>query len=120
MTRTAMFLHSLLFLSVVIVTSCGSDKSTVATKSASGTSTLVGECSFTSEYFPVCGANTITYTNQKHASCYGVTQTVQGNCICTESPVCGDNNITYTECDAQAAIRNGEIKKIIKFSDCRY
>lgn len=120
MKRTSVFLHSLLLLSLISVTSCGSDKSIVKNSGGSGTNTLVGECSFTSEYSPVCGANNITYTNQKHASCYGVTQTVQGNCICTESPVCGDNNFTYTECDAQAAIRNGEIKKITKFSDCRF
>ena len=116
MKRMSKILYSLGLLTLVILSSCGKDNSTSSTSSTQNA--LAGECTMTSEYSPVCGVNNITYDNISIAKCYKVTQTVQGNCICTERPVCGDNGVTYSECDAQAAIRNGYIKRITKFSDC--
>jgi hypothetical protein len=118
MKRMSKILYSFCLLTLLLLTACGKDNNTSGT--SSGTSSLVGgSCSCTATYSPVCGANDITYDNICIANCYKVTETLQGNCICTERPVCGDNGRTYTECDAQAAIRNGQIKKIVKFSDCR-
>lgn len=116
------FSYSHFFLSVffLCLTSCGSDNA-LSGKGASGQNSLGagGSCACASSYSPVCGANDITYDNLCIANCFGVTQTSQGNCICSELPVCGDNGVTYTECEAQAAIRNGRINRIVKFSDCR-
>ena len=98
--------------------SCGSDNNLMGKGSSSSTSTLSGECKFDSSYSPVCGSNNITYDNISIATCKGATLTSQGNCLCSERPVCGDNGVTYTECDAQAAIRSGEIRKITKFVGC--
>lgn len=119
MERTSKFLHLFILSTLLAMTSCGSDNS-LGDKSTSSSSTLIGgKCAANASYSPVCGANDITYDNADIAKCYGVTQTVQGNCICTQKPVCGDNGVTYTECEAQAAIRNSEIRRIVKFVDCR-
>lgn len=72
---------------------------------------------------PVCGYNNVTYDNLCQATChYGAeaNKFAQGRCVCSSSgPVCGDDNKTYeSECDAQAAIRNGYMKKIVKYADC--
>ncbi|MEA9354822.1 Kazal-type serine protease inhibitor domain-containing protein [Bacteriovorax sp. PP10] len=117
MKRMSQILYSLGLLTLVILSSCGKDNST--STAGSSVSTFNGECSFTSEYSPVCGVNNITYDNISIAKCYNVTQTSPGNCICSERPVCGDNGVTYTECDAQDAYRQGKIKRIVKFTDCR-
>lgn len=114
MKRVSLFLYS---FALLLLVSCGADLT--SPKSTSGQNTLNGaQCGCTASYMPVCGVNNITYDNSCIASCYQVTQTTQGNCICSERPVCGDDGATYTECEAQAAIRNGTIKKIVKFVDC--
>lgn len=117
MKRMSQILYSFGLLTLLILSSCGKDETTIGASSAQ--SALNGECVMTSEYSPVCGANDITYDNISIARCYKVTQTVQGNCICTERPVCGDDGVTYSECRAQDNIRNGTLKRIIKFADCR-
>lgn len=114
---------SIIILFLITIVSCGSDKSNTKNDNANSSITngLAAQCACTASYMPVCGVkdNTyVTYDNICIADCYKVTQTVQGNCICTNKPVCGDDNQTYTECDAQTAIRNGYIKKITKFADC--
>ncbi len=120
MKRISLILNSIALLSLLTIASCGSDNSLSGKSTTSGSNSLTGgNCAATATYSPVCGSNSITYDNIEIAKCYGVTQTVQGNCICTEKPVCGDDGKTYTECEAQAAIRNGFIKKITKFADCR-
>lgn len=121
MKRISKILYSIGLLTLLILSSCGKDNVTGDTPSTSTQNSLASGdvCSCTATYSPVCGVNNITYDNICKANCYKVTHVVQGNCICTERPVCGDNGVTYTECDAQAAIRNGYIKKIVKFADCK-
>lgn len=109
-------LLTFIFLGILTtIASCGGDLNP-GSKSNSLTNK---ECNFVSSYMPVCGANNITYENISLANCHGVTQTVQGNCICSSRPVCGNDGNTYAECDAQSAIRKGYITSIVKFSDCR-
>ena len=122
MKRMSQILYSFALVTLLILSSCGKDNQTSApaSKTTATQNTLSGDtCGCTATYSPVCGVNNITYDNVCIATCYKVTHTSQGNCICTQRPVCGDNGETYTECEAQAAIRNGEIKKIIKFADCK-
>lgn len=108
-------LYSFGLLTLLILSSCGSDKET----DSKSVNSFNGSCSFTSEYSPVCGANNITYDNISIAKCYNVTYTTPGNCICSARYVCGDNGVTYEECDAQDAYRQGFIKKIVKYSSCK-
>lgn len=120
MKRTLPLVKVFIFSLFFLIASCGSDNLTGTKKSASsGLTTDSSTCACAATYSPVCGSNNITYDNSCIASCHKVTQTIQGNCICTYKPVCGDDGQTYTECDAQRAIRNGYIKSIVKFTDCR-
>jgi hypothetical protein len=115
----------ILFALTFLLASCGADKlsqnKTTKTTNALGSS----ECSCnTGDTIPVCGYNgnsSVTYLNACVAQCHGVSQYVQGNCSCLQSGiVCGDDGVEYTsECEAQAAIRNGNMKKIVKYSSCR-
>ena len=68
-------------------------------------------------YDPVCGCDSVTYSNYAEAECHGITSYTKGECkkdegdkeepnceerTCTESyitvydPVCGCNNVTYS------------------------
>lgn len=121
MKRMSQILYSLGLLTLLILSSCGSDNST---STGSTTSALNGgSCSCSSEYMPVCGINTnnntVKYDNVCIANCFKATNVVQGSCICSESPVCGSDGVTRTECDAQAMTRTVSNYKIVKFSDCR-
>ena len=37
-------------------------------------------CLYTAQYDPVCGCNCVTYTNQGHAGCSGITEFESGAC----------------------------------------
>lgn len=119
-------LISLLLTSLLILlVSCGADKlaETKTTKSVSALGGGGQECSCTTgDNIPVCGFNGnshVTYLNACTANCYGVKQFVQGNCTpSVAQQVCGDDGVTYNEVEAQAAIRNGDIKKIVSYAPC--
>ncbi|NOT79242.1 MAG: hypothetical protein HOP07_09620 [Bacteriovoracaceae bacterium] len=120
MKKFSLLLTFLIFGTLFTLASCGGDLSLGSKSNTSSQSSLTGkECGCTASYMPVCGVNNITYDNICIANCYGVSQTVQGNCICSSRPVCGSDGNTYTECDAQSAIRKGYINSIVKFADCR-
>ncbi len=123
MKRLSTFFRLLSLTTVLVLSSCGSDKMQSAT-TPSGSNNLTGECACAATYMPVCGYNNITYDNLCQAKCYvgeEANKFAQGRCNCSSSgPVCGDDNKTYeSECDAQAAIRNGYMKKIVKYADCK-
>jgi len=117
MNKTTLYFIFLCLSCLLLITSCGDTFNT--SKDSSSSSLTSGQCGCTASYMPVCGINNITYDNICIANCFKVTQTVQGNCICSNRPVCGDDGNTYTECDAQSAIRNGYISRIVKYADCR-
>ena len=130
MERTKYFLNFVVLITILIVSSCGKDNSTVKKAGNSSTSeSLVGkECSCDSTYMPVSGINsygaTVTYDNICLANCHGLSGIVQGQYPCRDSlEVCLDNGYNgslppMTECKAQVAIRNGYAKSIIKFKSC--
>ena len=125
MERTKYFLNFVVLITILIVSSCGKDNSTVKKAGNSSTSeSLVGkECSCDSTYMPVSGINsygaTVTYDNICLANCHGLSSIVQGRYPCTQELVCMDDKYTsLSECNAQAAIRNGYFKSIIKFKSC--
>jgi len=108
------------FALTLLLASCGADKlsqsKTTKTTNALGAGS---SCSCNSDGPPVCGINGITYANQCVANCHGVTEVVQGNCECSVAQqVCGDDNQTYNECDAQAAIRNRWMNRIVSYGPC--
>lgn len=126
MKRTKYFLNFVALITILMITSCGKDNSTVKKTASNGSTTesLVGkECSCDSTYMPVSGINsfgaTVTYDNICLANCHGLASIVQGRYPCTQEVVCMDDMYTsLSECNAQAAIRNGYFKSITKFKSC--
>ena len=121
MKRVTYFLHSLLFITLFVLASCGKDAVSV---SAGSSESLIGkECSCAATYSPVCDNKNIRYENMCIAQCYGVkpANTVPGNCICDHTVrVCAVSKIDYTtkpmsECEA---INDSEFGRssIIKYS----
>jgi len=110
------------FTLTLLLASCGADKlspSKTATTTKSVNTLGGAQCACNSEGPPVCGVNGITYANSCVASCHGINESVQGNCECSVAQfVCADDNQTYNECEAQAAIRNKWIKRIVKYGPC--
>lgn len=120
MKRMSQILYSFGLLTLLILSSCGSDNSTGV---SSSTSPLSGaQCSCNTSEMPVCGinpnGNTVAYLNMCAANCFGATNIVQGHCVCSESLVCLSDGTTRTECNAQAAIRLNRSLTIVKFYGC--
>ena len=118
MKRLAQLLNLFVFITLLTLASCGNGDSLGKIGSSSNSLDSGAKCGCDTSYFPVCGSNGVTYDNICIASCYKVARTVQGNCICSGRYVCADDGRSYTECDAQAAIRNGYIRKIVQYAPC--
>ena len=114
--------YSLTLLSLIILSSCGSDISTKI--KTVNTSPLIGsECRFDSSPMPVCGAGKdgklTDYNNVSYAICDKATNIFQGQCVCSSLKlVCMSSKVSLSECEAQEAIKKDSTLKITQFSDC--
>lgn len=123
MKRMSQILYSLALLTLLILSSCGSDNSTGAAPISATNPLTGGQCACNSEEMPVCGINIDgfekDYSNICMANCFKATNIVQGRCVCSEKLVCMSDGRSLTECNAQAAIRINSSLTITKFYGCK-
>ncbi|MGZ3807437.1 MAG: Kazal-type serine protease inhibitor domain-containing protein [Bacteriovorax sp.] len=104
-----------LLCSLFLQCSCGADK--LKSKNGSVTSGLssVQQCTCSSAYSPVCGADGKDYENSCLAQCFKTTVKSTGHCHCETNTikVCGADGQDHTECEAKA-----QSIDIVKYIPC--
>ena len=125
MERMSQILYSLSLITLMILSSCGTDKSTKANQVITNPLNDVRECALNSEHMPVCGQDIngklTDYMNATLAECYKASKIFQGHCSCSKNPeklVCMSTGESLTECNAQDLIKRNSSLRIEKFQAC--
>ena len=125
MEGMANILYSLSLITLLILSSCGIEKSTRPIQAITNPLNDGRECVLNSVHMPVCGHDVngklTDYMNATLAECYNASNIIQGHCSCTKSPeklVCMSTGESLTECDAQDLIKKNNTLKIDKFQAC--